>query len=162
MDDHNLLRQPPRPNLWPIDEETIPLRHHLNPLDEERACQFIHNRPTLQGRHKSLYRWSTDNPLINISGKHYKCPIQASINSPPQRLGERSKYIYRYQTPAKVRTEKPISYTSIFWNSFSHSIHSNFSIGGFVAGTTPVTHISSSFHSFFRVELAEDDSNQDD
>ena len=106
MDDHNLLRQPFCPDLGPIDKETIPLCHHLNPLDEERAQQFIHSRHTLQGRHKSLYRWSTDDPLINISGKRYKYPIQASINSPPQRLGERSKYIYRYHTPTKVQIEK--------------------------------------------------------
>ena len=72
MDVHNPLRQPPRPNKGRIDVETIPLRHHLNPLDEERACRFIHDRHTLQDRHKSLYRWSTDGPLINISGKHYK------------------------------------------------------------------------------------------
>ena len=72
MDDHNSLRGPPSLDKEPTDEETIPLRHHLNPLDEERACQLIHDKHTLQGRNKSLYRWSIDGPLINISRKSYK------------------------------------------------------------------------------------------
>ena len=38
MDDYNPLRQPPRLDLGPIDEETIPLHHHLNPLDEEKVA----------------------------------------------------------------------------------------------------------------------------
>ena len=124
VDDHNILKQPPRLDKRPIDPETISLRHHLNPLDEERACQFIHDKHTLQGHHKSLYRWSTNNPLINIPGKRYKHPIQASINSPSQRLEERSKYIYRHLTPTKVWTKKPSSETLIFWNLFPHLSHS--------------------------------------
>ena len=48
-------------------------------------------------------------------------------------------------------------FLNILWPIFFY-----FGIGDFEPGTTPVTHISSSFHSFFRVELAEDDSNQDD
>ena len=38
IDNHNSLRQPPRPKKGPTDEETIPLRHHLNPLDEEKVA----------------------------------------------------------------------------------------------------------------------------
>ena len=72
MDKYNPLRQPPRLDKGPIDVETIPLRHHLNPLDKERAYQFIHDRHTLHVRHKTLYRWSTYDPLINVPGKHYK------------------------------------------------------------------------------------------
>lgn len=38
MDDHNPLMQPPHPGKGPIDIETTPFHHRLNPLDEERAC----------------------------------------------------------------------------------------------------------------------------
>ena len=38
MDDHNSLRQPPCPEKGPMDKDSIPLRHHLNPLDEEKAA----------------------------------------------------------------------------------------------------------------------------
>ena len=34
MDYHNPFRQPPCPNKGPMDVETIPLCHHLNPLDK--------------------------------------------------------------------------------------------------------------------------------
>ena len=162
MDDHNPLWQPPCPDKGPIDIETIPLRHRLNPLDEERACQLIHDKHTLLGLHKPLYCWSLDGPLINISGKRYKYPIQTSINSTPQRLGKRSKYICRHLTPTKVQKKSSCSHTLIFYYFSSHSNPSNFSIGGFVVGTTPVFHTSSFYHPFFRIRLVMDDPTLDD
>ena len=47
-------------------------------------------------------------------------------------------------------------FLNILWPIFS-----DFGIEGFVAGTTLVIHISSFHYSFFRVGLAEDDSNLD-
>ena len=84
MDDHNPLKQPPRPSKGPMDVETIPLRHCLNPLDKERVCQFIHDRHTLQDRH-NLFTIGAPTTLSltsqeSITNNPFKPPLTAFPN----------------------------------------------------------------------------------
>ena len=80
MDDHNPLKQPPRPDKGRIDIETIPLCHHLNPLDEERACKFIHYKVAINlfivGASTALSLTSME----SVTNNPFKPPLTALPN----------------------------------------------------------------------------------
>ena len=93
------------------------------------------------------YCWEDISPLTPLKDVTY-----LGIMSPLkriQRLEERRKhlYIYPFIRPEKG-TQTLNSQWLIFCYCYSYSSHSNFSIRGYVAGTTPVTHFSS-FHTLF-------------
>ena len=74
MDDHNPLRQHPRPNKGLMDGDDLHSVITSTRWTRKKACQSIHERHTLLDCHKSLYRWNTNGTLINISEKHYNQP----------------------------------------------------------------------------------------
>ena len=74
MDDHNPLRQHPRPNKGLMDGDDLHSVITSTRWTRKKACQSIHERHTLLDCHKSLYCWNTNGTLINILEKRYNQP----------------------------------------------------------------------------------------
>ena len=85
---------------------------------------------------------------LSLTSQEYftNTPFKPPLIAFPMARRNGQVYIQISHTYKGTKNRNPSSYTLIFWSFFSHSSHSNFSIGGSVVGTKPVTRISPFHH----------------
>ena len=136
MDNHNYFTQPPRPEWGPVDEEIIPLCHHSNPLDEEKATSTfmmaIHYRTAISLFTVGATTIPSLTPQGSVTDNSFKPPLTA-----PQRLGKGGRYICKYLKPKKVWNSSTVNF-DIFDTETLLTQLSDLIIGDSVADTTPV------------------------